>query len=104
MAYTRFLSSATVSIVSPNSLEFRGKRYNWYQFAPISALAENRWSLCRLNGNPVNFLEARLNEALGADAFACPVSAVVCERIRLGHKEITYDPPSQNDARRTRAS
>jgi len=48
--------------------------------------------------------EARLNEALGADAFACPVSAVVCERIRLGHKENTYDPPSQNDARRTRAS
>jgi hypothetical protein len=22
----------------------------------------------------------------------------------LGHKELTYDPPSQNDARRTRAS
>ena len=55
----------------------------------------------RANGE---FLEARLNEALGADAFACPVSAVVCERIRLGHKENTYDPPSQNDARRTRAS
>ena len=45
-----------------------------------------------------------LNEALGADAFAGLVSAVVCERIRLGHKENTYDPPSQNDARRTRAS
>ena len=55
----------------------------------------------RANGE---FREARLNEALGADAFACPVSAVVCERIRLGHKENTYDPPSQNDARRTRAS
>jgi hypothetical protein len=26
--------------------------------------------------NPANFLEARLNEALSADAFACSVSAV----------------------------
>ena len=52
----------------------------------------------------IDLLQARLNEALAADAFACSVSAVVCERIRLGHKEITYDPPSQNDARRTRAS
>jgi hypothetical protein len=47
-------------------------------------------------------LEARLNEALAADAFACPVSAVCSEWIRLVHKEITYDPPSQNDARRRR--
>src|SRR5664279_6650910 len=30
-----------------------------------------------------------------ADAFACAVSALCCERIRLGHKEMTYDPPSQ---------
>ena len=50
------------------------------------------------------FSDARLNEALAADAFACPMSAAAGERIRLGHKEITYDPPSQNDARRTRAS
>jgi hypothetical protein len=52
----------------------------------------------------IDLPQTRLNEALAADAFACPVSAVVCERIRLSHKENTYDPPSQNDARRTRAS
>src|SRR5712691_10060823 len=78
--------------------------------APSSTLAFNEQS-GNCSGPEVGFEEirldlpqARLNEALGADAFACPVSAVVCEQIRLGHKENTYDPPSQNDARRTRAS
>src|SRR6516165_3739509 len=33
-----------------------------------------------------------------------PGVSSVCEGIRLGDKEQTYDPPSQNDARRTRAS
>jgi hypothetical protein len=28
----------------------------------------------------------------------------VCETMRVGHKELTYAPPSQNDAQRTRAS
>ena len=33
--------------------------------------------------NLANFLEARLNEALAADAFACSVSAV-CVRDKVG--------------------
>src|SRR6266700_2390558 len=36
--------------------------------------------------------------------FRVPGVSGACEGIRLGHKETTYDPPSQNDARRTRAS
>ena len=42
-----------------------------------------------------------------ADAFACRMSAAGCKpdkAIGWGHKEMTYDPPSQNDARGTRAS
>src|ERR1019366_3035421 len=48
--------------------------------------------------------EARLNKAALRRRFRVPGVSGMCEGIRLGHKEINYDPPSQNDARRTRAS
>ncbi len=55
--------------------------------------------------NPNYFPQADLNEAALRQTLSRAVcQRGVCEGVRLGHKEMTYDPPSQNDARGTRAS
>ncbi len=72
-------------------------------------MAQNRLSTkrtaSRLRGDdPLISQKARLNEAFRQTLSRARCQQCACEGIRLGHKELTYDPPSQNDARRTRAS
>jgi hypothetical protein len=54
--------------------------------------SQRRWPKVGFEEIAINLLQARLNEAFAADAFACPWRQCAYERIRLGHKEITYDP------------
>jgi len=45
----------------------------------------------------INLPQARLNEALGADAFVCPVPTVMRDPITLRHQSSPPDYPSAND-------